>query len=269
MFGGRGPGGFDLKKARSVSHVLDVAPMREEMRQFLEKTATYTLTSMTAMLRLATRAPGLMNPPGMRKVYLRGTGQPPRETDARRRVIAALDEYGGLSFTLKELAEAAAVTPSVIKAMLPSGAVIEADSPRDLPYPRLNATAPGKELTGPQTEAATALRDAVSAEAYSTTLLKGVTGSGKTEVYLEAVAACLAKGRQALVLLPEIALTSEFLTRFETRFGRASGGMAFGGHHDRTPPCVAHGGTRRGTSRDRRALCVVFAVSKSWTDCGR
>jgi primosomal protein N' (replication factor Y) len=49
--------------------------------------------------------------------------------------------------------------------------------------------------------------------------LKGVTGSGKTEVYLEAVAECLRQGRQALVLLPEIALTAEFLTRVEARFG--------------------------------------------------
>lgn len=216
---GPGAGGFDLKKARSVSHVLDVAPMRDEMRQFLEKTAAYTLTPMTAMLRLATRAPGLMNPPSMRKVYLRGTGRPPRETEARGRVIETLEEYGGLSFTLKELAETAGVTPSVIKGMVPSGAVREEDCPRDLPYPRLDASAPGKDLTDAQTEAAMALRTAVSAEAYSTTLLKGVTGSGKTEVYLEAVAACLAKGRQALVLLPEIALTAEFLTRFEDRFG--------------------------------------------------
>jgi primosomal protein N' (replication factor Y) (superfamily II helicase) len=54
---------------------------------------------------------------------------------------------------------------------------------------------------------------------YGTTLLKGVTGSGKTEVYLEAVAETLRAGRQALVLLPEIALTAEFLTRVEARFG--------------------------------------------------
>lgn len=216
---GAGAGGFDLAKARSVSTVLDVAPMREEMRLFLEKVAAYTLTPMPAMLRLATRAPGLMNPPSMRKVYRRGEGRPPRETDARRKVLDTLEEYGGLAFTLKELADAADVTASVIKGLLPSGAILEEDTPRDLPYRRLDAEAPGKDLTEAQSEAAAALRDSVAAERYSTTLLKGVTGSGKTEVYLEAVAECLRHGRQALVLLPEIALTSAFLTRFEERFG--------------------------------------------------
>jgi primosomal protein N' (replication factor Y) len=216
---GAGAGGFDLAKARSVSTVLDVAPMREEMRLFLEKVAAYTLTPMPAMLRLATRAPGLMNPPSMRKVYRRGTGRPPRETDARKRVLDTLEEYGGLAFTLKELADAADVTASVVKGLLPSGAILEEDSPRDLPYRRLDAESPGKELTEAQEAAATALRESVGSERYSTTLLKGVTGSGKTEVYLEAVAECLRHGRQALVLLPEIALTSAFLTRFEDRFG--------------------------------------------------
>ncbi len=216
---GAGTGGFDLSKARSISEVLDVAPMREEMRLFLEKVAAYTLTPMPAMLRLATRAPGLMNPPGMRKIYRRGTGRPSRETDARRRVIETLEDYGGLAFTLKELADLAGVTPSVVKGMVPSGAVLEEDSPRDLPYARLHSDAPGKELTPAQAAAAESLRASVAAERYGTTLLKGVTGSGKTEVYLEAVAECLSKGRQALVLLPEIALTAEFLNRFEARFG--------------------------------------------------
>jgi primosomal protein N'' len=216
---GAGVGGFDLSKARSVSSVLDVAPMREEMRLFLEKVAAYTLTPMPAMLRLATRAPGLMNPPSMRKVYRRGEGRPPRETDARKRVLDTLEEYGGLAFTLKELADTAGVTPAVIKGLLPTGAIIEEDTPRDLPYRRLDADAPGKDLTEAQAAVAKALRDSVATERYSTTLLKGVTGSGKTEVYLEAVAECLRHGRQALVLLPEIALTSAFLTRFEERFG--------------------------------------------------
>ncbi|SLN32861.1 Primosomal protein N' [Aquimixticola soesokkakensis] len=216
---GKGAGGFDLSKARSVMAVLDCAPMRDEMHQFLTRVADYTLTPMPAMLRLATRAPGLMDPPSMRKVFRRGAGQPKRRTDARDKVIAVLDEYGGLSFTLRELADMAGVTPQVVKGLLPEGVVREEEAPRDLPYPRLNPMAAGKDLTGPQAEAATVLRGRVGAQAYSTTLLKGVTGSGKTEVYLEAVAECLAKGRQALVLLPEIALTAEFLDRVEERFG--------------------------------------------------
>ncbi len=216
---GPGAGDFDAARLRAVSRVLDVAPMREEMRLFLQRASEYTLTPMPAMLRLATRAPGLADPPAMRKVYRLGAGAPDRMTDARTRVLETLREYGGLSFTLKELAEQAGVTPSVVKGLVKHGAVAEEDSPRDLPFPPLDPTRPGKTLTPDQTKAAEALRAALRTGAYGTTLLKGVTGSGKTEVYLEAVAEALARGQQALVLLPEIALTGEFLTRVEARFG--------------------------------------------------
>jgi primosomal protein N' (replication factor Y) len=216
---GKGRGGFDLSKARAISNILDVAPMSANMMAFLMRVGDYTLTPMPAMLRLATRAPGLVDPPSMRKVYRLGTGEMPRETDARRRVIATLKETPNLSFTLKELAEHVGVGTAVIKGMVPSGAVLECDSPRDLEFPRLDPHASGKILSADQAATSAALRLAVASQTYSTTLLKGVTGSGKTEVYLEAVAECLAQGRQALVLLPEIALTSEFLDRVEDRFG--------------------------------------------------
>lgn len=218
---GPGEGGFDLSKARSIIRVLDVAPMRLEMREFLSRAAAYTLTPMPAMLRLATRAPGLSNPPSMQKVYRLGGGVPDRATDARRRVIETLQDYGGLSFTLKELAENAGVSASVIKGLVKQGVVHEEDTPRDLPYAKLNPDHARKDLTEDQSAAATSLVDGVGSDEYGTTLLRGVTGSGKTEVYLEAVAEAVRRGRQALVLLPEIALTAEFLTRFAARFGAA------------------------------------------------
>ena len=220
---GAGKGGFDLKKARSVIRVLDVAPMRGELQAFLTKAAGYTMTPMSLMLRLATRAPGLGDAPSMRKVYRLGVGEPDRATDARRRVLKALGDYSGLSFTLGELAEVAEVSSSVIKGLVKQGVVVEEDSPRDLPYVPLDPDFSGVDLTTDQAAAADALRASVASGAYGTTLLKGVTGSGKTEVYLEAVAECLRRGRQALVLLPEIALTAEFLKRVEARFGARPG----------------------------------------------
>jgi primosomal protein N' (replication factor Y) len=216
---GPGKGDWDYAKTRSVIRALDVAPMADEMRQFLQKAGDYTLTPMSAMLRLATRAPGLGDAPSMRKVYRLGSVEPTRMTDARTKVLDVLHEYGGLAFTLKEVADTAGVTSSVVKGLVKLGAVSEEDSPRDLPYPRLDPDYGSKELTEDQLVGAKVLREAVASGKYGTTLLKGVTGSGKTEVYLEAVAECLRKGRQALVLLPEIALTAEFLTRVEARFG--------------------------------------------------
>lgn len=217
---GAGRGDFDISKIRSVIRVLDVAPMRDELRLFLEKSGEYTLTSMASMLRLATRAPGLMDPPAMRKIYVRGTlHEGVKLTEARKRVLDILDEYGGAPFTLGELSELAGVTSSVVKGLVKLGVVLEQNTPRDAAFPTLDASASGKNLTDAQSQAAQALREIVAQDHYATALLRGVTGSGKTEVYLEAVAQTLGQGHQVLVLLPEIALTAEFLTRVQARFG--------------------------------------------------
>jgi primosomal protein N' (replication factor Y) len=216
---GAGKGDYDRAKIRSVIRILDVAPMRDEMRSFLTRAAEYTLTPMSAMLRLATRAPGLGDAQSMRKVYRLGHQTPARMTDAREKVLGVLRDYGGLSFTLGEVAEMAGVGTSVVKGLVKLGAVSEEEAPRDTPYPALDPDYGGKELSADQAAGAQTLRAALRSDSYGTTLLKGVTGSGKTEVYLEAVAECLRMGRQALVLLPEIALSGEFINRVEARFG--------------------------------------------------
>ncbi|MEY4698474.1 MAG: hypothetical protein RIT14_2902, partial [Pseudomonadota bacterium] len=215
---GQGEGRFDPAKIRPVTRVLDVPPMRAELRAFLGRAADYTLTPLAAMLRLATRAPGLGDPPSMRRVYRLGGVVPNQLTEARHRVVEALRAFGGAPVTLGELAEEAGCGASVIKGLVKLGVVQEEEAPRDLPYPALDP-AGGPQLAGDQVAAGDALVAQVAAGGFAATLLKGVTGSGKTEVYLEAVAECLRAGRQALVLLPEIALTAEFLKRVEPRFG--------------------------------------------------
>ena len=215
---GKGEGKFDPARIRSGYRVLDAAPMRAELRSFLTRAAEYTLTPMAAMLRLATRAPGLGDPPSMKKTYALGPVIPNQMTEARFRVVEALRRFGSAPVTLGELAEEAACGPAVVKGLVKLGVVLEQDAPRDLPYPALNPVT-NTRLAGDQVVAGDALVALVAQGGYSGTLLKGVTGSGKTEVYLEAVAECLRKGRQALVLLPEISLTADFLTRVQARFG--------------------------------------------------
>jgi len=215
---GPGQGDWDPARVRPVNRVLDAAPMREELRLFLQRAADYTLTPLPAMLRLATRAPGLGDPPGMRKVYRLAGAVPNSLTEARHRVVEALRAWGGAAVTLGELAEAAACGTGVVKGLVKLGVVAEEEAPKDLPYPRLDPSGLMR-LAGDQVAAGDALAHAVASEEFQAILLKGVTGSGKTEVYLEAVAECLRRGRQALVLLPEIALTADFLARVEARFG--------------------------------------------------
>ena len=216
---GPGLGGFDRAKLRSIARVLDEPPIPAPMRVFLERAADYTITPLNHMLRLATRAPGLMNPPGDTKVLVAGEGLPDRMTPAREKVLALVEEYGGLPFQPGELASMAGVSGSVIKGLVAQGCLVEVFAPRDGPFPRLDPSLPSAVLNDEQTLAATQLRRDVAGGTYGTTLLKGVTGSGKTEVYLEAVAEALRLGQQALVLLPEIALSVEFMARVEKRFG--------------------------------------------------
>ncbi len=216
---GQGQGGFDPARMKAIGQVLDVPPMRAEMMEFLTRAADYTVTPLSMMLRLATRAPGLLDPPAMQRVLALTDTRPERMTEARERVIAVLQEHGGLRFRPVELAQLAGVGQGVIKGLIDCGTLVIQAAPRDAPFARLDPDLPGKDLSADQARAATALRASAQAGGYGTTLLKGVTGSGKTEVYLEAVAETLKQGRQALVMLPEIALTSDFIERVEVRFG--------------------------------------------------
>ena len=216
---GDAAGDWPVEKLRGVARVLDVPPMAPAYRDFLERAAAYTLTPMPAMLRLGMRVPGLGEAPGKRMLYGLGEGAPDRATEARAKVMGVLAERPEDLFGASELAELAGVSAGVVKGLLPSGAVARRAVERDADYAALDPTRPGKPLAPDQAEAAGSLRAEQAEGGYGTTLLKGVTGSGKTEVYLEAVAECLARGRQALVLLPEIALTAEFLVRVEARLG--------------------------------------------------
>ncbi|MEM8572248.1 MAG: primosomal protein N' [Pseudomonadota bacterium] len=216
---GAGQGDVASDKIRAVTRRLDLPPMRPLMRQFLERAGAYTLTPISHMLRLATRLPSLDEPPAARTRLTWAGAQPERSTHARARVIEVFEDHGDLSFAPGELTHLAGVSSSVVKGLVDQGVLVKSEAPRDVPFPKLYPDAAPRPLSEAQSSAAAQLRRSVSTERYATMLLKGVTGSGKTEVYLEAVAEALRCGHQSLVLLPEIALSVEFLDRIEARFG--------------------------------------------------
>lgn len=208
---------IEAARLKKVIRRFDVPPIEPAMRRFIDWIADYTLAAPGMVARMVLRVPGGFMPEQPLE-GVRATGfRPERLTDARRRVLEQAAD--GLAWTRSGLAHAAGVSPGVIDGLLAQGALVPVEIP---PRPVVAAPDPDfarRALSEVQEKAAAALRDTVRAGGFSATLLDGVTGSGKTEVYFEAVAEALRAGKQVLILLPEIALTQAFLERFEARFG--------------------------------------------------
>ena len=220
---GGGAGERPADRLKPVVRRFDVPPVREPMRRFLERAADYTLTPPGVMARLTTRVPDLDKPPPVRRVWIPTDAPPERETPARRRVLRTLADYGGFGLSTGELAAMAGVSRAVVSGLAKIGALAARETARDAPFAPLSVQGDGVRLNDGQAAAAETLRAAAAERRFGATLLQGVTGSGKTEVYLEAAAECIAAGRQALVLVPEVALTPGFLARVESRFGARPG----------------------------------------------
>lgn len=203
-------------RLRPLLGVVDAPPLPAPLRRLIEWTADYYMAPPGAVLRMA--LPSTPTLDGAQEVIeYRATGTPlPRLTPARAQ---ALERIGGHQALARELAEMSEVSLAVIRGLVKAGALepvaVAADAPLPLPDPD-HAT---PVLNEEQRTAADQLAAAVIARDFVPFLLDGVTGSGKTEVYSEAIAAALSLDRQVLVLLPEIALTEPFLARFEKRFG--------------------------------------------------
>src|SRR5712672_488853 len=204
-------------RLRDVAEKLDVPPLRPELRQFVDWVAGYTLSSRGMVLRMALRMGEHLGPERIRiGVRLAGPA-PPRLTAARERVLALLAD--GMARPKGEAAQEAGVSIGVIDGLVDEGTL------ETLPLPPAPVARPPDplhrvpDLSEPQRLAADALRASVTAGGFGVSLIDGVTGSGKTEVYFEAIAAALARRRQTLILMPEIALTGQFLDRFSERFG--------------------------------------------------
>ena len=204
-------------RLRPLAGVMDVPPLAAPLRRLCEWTADYYLSPLASVLRMVLPSSAALDGPRQLVEY-RPTGVvPDRLTPQREKALASLEGRQG---TIRELAAHAGVSDAVLRGLVNTGAIeavaIDADRPLSCPDP--DFAPPG--LNPDQQQAAESLAAAVG-KGFDPVLLDGVTGSGKTEVYFEAIAECLRRNMQALVLLPEIALTEPFLNRFEARFGCA------------------------------------------------
>jgi primosomal protein N' (replication factor Y) (superfamily II helicase) len=203
-------------RMKEVEDKLDVPPLKPELRNFIDWVSQYTLSPRGMVLRMALRL-GEDLGPARERVGVRLAGAPPkRMTAARERVLALLAD--GLARGKRDVAEEAGVTIGVVDGLIDEGTLTTLVLPPDpvARPPDPDFAAPDLSLS--QREAADRLR-ALAEGGYGVALLDGVTGSGKTQVYLEAVGEVIRRRRQALILVPEIALTAQFLDRFAERFG--------------------------------------------------
>jgi primosomal protein N' (replication factor Y) len=216
---GEAAGDVASAKLRPVVTRLPAPPMPEALRAFVDWVASYNLVPRGAVLRLAMSVPQALQPQKPAIGYAATGAPPPRMTVARQRVLEVVANAPYLSAAA--LAREAAVSASVVRGLVDAGALRTVEVAAGPAFEGPDPNAVGPPLSAIQSDAAAQLRDKVHAQAFSVTLLDGVTGAGKTEVYLDAVAEALRQGRQALVLVPEIALTAQWLERFHRRFGVA------------------------------------------------
>src|SRR6478672_341274 len=204
-------------RLKDVEEKLDLPPLKDELRSFVDWVANYTVSSRGMVLRMCLRM-GENLGPERERVGVRLVGPPPqRKTAARERVLALLAD--GMTRGKAEAAREAGVSTGVIDGLIDEGTletvVLPPEPVAEKPDPDFTTT----DFTGDQQVAAAELKATVAKGGYAVTLLDGVTGSGKTEVYFEAVADMIRAGRQSLILMPEIALTAQFLDRFAASFG--------------------------------------------------
>lgn len=209
----------DAARLRPVVCRLDLPPLSAELRQFIDWVAAYTLTPpgmvLAMTLRLHMRAAptptmgwALAENPDLDALRL---------TPARQKVLDLLADDNHRTTT--DITNATGVSAGVVKGLANADVLRPVSLGPERPFGQPDAHYNPPVLEGEQQSAAVALRQTVTENRFSVTLLEGVTGSGKTEIYLEAIAECLEQGKQALILLPEIALSAQWMERFSRRFG--------------------------------------------------
>ncbi|WP_409361191.1 primosomal protein N' [Bartonella heixiaziensis] len=208
------------KKLRSLLHVFDCPPLKAEMITFLRFVSRYTMAPFGLVARLVLGVPAALEPEAPMLGLRYCGGEVERLTPARLRVLELVRD--GAIWTRSGLAHAAGTSVSVVEGLKALGVFedVMVPAPALVGIPNPDFCRP--QLEGAQNEAAHLLREGVLSSQFQVFLLDGVTGSGKTEVYFEAVAQALTCGKQVLILLPEIALTQQFLDRFYARFGAAA-----------------------------------------------
>jgi len=204
------------RELKEIIQVKAAKPLPRLMLDFITWTARYNGTTLGNVLRMVVKSYKALDPSAVVTLYA-PSGQTPKQMTHARRAI--LDKGGPFPDLASAIAKRAGVSPGVVKGLAKAGGLRAISGPVDAPFDDPNPDLEGMALTPSQNEAVLDLIAQVKMGAFNVSLLDGVTGSGKTEVYFEAAAQAFRRGQQVLILVPEIALTQAGLSRFAARFG--------------------------------------------------
>ena len=235
---GIGDSGLAPEKIRDTT---DVFPWHLSVSdlQWIQKMSDWTLMTPGAVLRLIVNVPDAFSPPRTEQLYGYDFESNVRMTDARQSVADAFASNDNEPMSASDIQNIAHVSAAVIKTMISRGVLIPRDTRTrdandfDYKYQDMGTV----QLNAEQSAAAAEIAAAIDHGGYSAFLLDGITGSGKTQVYFDAAWRAYSHGKSVLLMMPEIALTAQFISQYEHRFG--------------APPVVWHSNL---TAARRRAI---------------
>lgn len=218
---GKGDSNLDSSKIKSVIEICDMGKMSASDLQWVYKMSEWTLMTPGAVLRLILNVPDAFNPPKLEQLYSFNFDTDAKMTDARQSVADAFQSNDNDAMSVNDIVNIAHVSNSVVKTMIKNGILI----PNDMREKETHNFAYKYYDTGSvtlneeQQAAADSIALALQEGKFSVHLLDGITGSGKTQVYFDAALRAYKAGKSVLLMMPEIALTAQFIGRFQKRFG--------------------------------------------------
>ena len=234
---GIGDSNLPDEKIRDVSVVHD-AKLNITDLQWIKRMADWTLIPAGMVLRLIINIPDAFLPPRMEALYSFNFDSDTRMTQNRLAVMDAFSSNDNDPMTVSDIQNIAHVSAAVVRTMIKNGTLISAgEQVKTKQYdPRIYQDSGDIVLNNEQQNAADVIGRAIDNGGFSVHLLDGITGSGKTQVYFDAAWRAYKKGKSVLLMMPEIALTAQFMSRFESRFG--------------APPVVWHSNLTAARRRD-------------------
>ena len=217
---GFGDSGLPDNKIKNVSEIYPSKLSADDL-SWIQKMSNWTLMTPGAVLRLIINVPDAFLPPKVEPLYNFNFSADGKMTDNRQMVMDAYSSNDNTAMTINDLRNIAHVSSSVINTMIKKGLLtlcetrtVESDEFNYKYYDTGNVV-----LNDEQAAAANTIGTAVMNGGFSVHLLDGITGSGKTQVYFDSVLRAYNAGKSVLLMMPEIALTAQFMSRFEKRFG--------------------------------------------------